>query len=57
MVKNLAKIIIGLLSLWAIVFVFAEIMGVTIYFPFTIVEKQDIPYHSCLLYTSDAADE
>ena len=45
MVKSLAKIIIGLLSLWAIVFVIAEIMGVTIYFPFTIVEKKEIPYH------------
>ena len=45
MVKTLAKIIIGLLSLWAIVFIIAEIMGVTIYFPFTIVEKQEIPYH------------
>ena len=45
MVKTLAKIIIGLLSLWAIVFIIAEIMGVTIYFPFTIVEKKEIPYH------------
>ena len=45
MVKTLAKIIIGLLSLWAIVFIIAEIVGVTIYFPFTIVEKQEIPYH------------
>ena len=45
MVRTLAKIIIGLLSLWAIAFIIAEIMGVTIYFPFTIVEKQEIPYH------------
>ena len=45
MVKTLAKIIIGLLSLWAIAFIIAEIVGVTIYFPFTIVEKQEIPYH------------
>ena len=45
MVKTLAKIIIGLLSLWALAFIIAEIMGVTIYFPFTIVEKQEIPYH------------
>ena len=45
MVRTLAKIIIGLLSLWAIVFIIAEIMGVTIYFPFTIVEKKEIPYH------------
>ena len=45
MVKTLAKIIIGLLSLWAIVFIIAEIMGVTIYFPLNIVERQEIPYH------------
>ena len=45
MVKTLAKIIIGLLSLWALAFIIAEIMGVTIYFPFTIVERQEIPYH------------
>ena len=45
MVRTLAKIIIGLLSLWALSSVIAEIMGVTIYFPFNIVEKQEIPYH------------
>ncbi len=45
MVKTLAKIIIGLLSLWALAFIIAEIMGVIIYFPFTIVERQEIPYH------------
>ena len=45
MVKTLAKFIIGLLSLWAVVFITAEIIGVTIYFPFTIVEKQELPYH------------
>tara|TARA_B100000886_G_scaffold187618_1_gene128871 strand:- start:215 stop:607 length:393 start_codon:yes stop_codon:yes gene_type:complete len=45
MVKTLAKIIIGILSLWAISSFIAELMGVTIYFPFNIVEKQEIPYH------------
>ena len=45
MVKTLAKIIIGLLSLWALAFIIAEIIGVTIYFPYTIVERQEIPYH------------
>ena len=45
MVRTLAKLIIGLLSLWAVAFIIAEIMGVTIYFPFTIIEKQEIPYH------------
>ena len=45
MVRTLAKIIIGLLSLWAVVSVIAEIMGATIYFPFNVVERQEIPYH------------
>ena len=45
MVRTLAKFIIGLLSIWALAFIIAEIMGVTIYFPFTIVERQEIPYH------------
>tara|TARA_Y100001935_G_scaffold101945_1_gene84672 strand:- start:156 stop:548 length:393 start_codon:yes stop_codon:yes gene_type:complete len=45
MAKTLAKIIIGLLSLWALSSVIAEIMGVTIYFPFNLVDKQEIPYH------------
>ena len=45
MVKTLAKIIIGLLSLWAVSAFIAEIMGVTIFFPFNIVERQEIPYH------------
>ena len=45
MARTLAKIIIGLLSLWALASVIAEIMGVTIYFPFNVVERQEIPYH------------
>ena len=45
MARALAKIIIGLLSLWALVSVISEIMGVTIYFPFNVVERQEIPYH------------
>ena len=45
MARKLAKIIIGLLSLWALASVIAEIMGVTIYFPFNVVEKLEIPYH------------
>jgi len=45
MARTLAKIIIGLLSLWALSSVIAEILGVTIYFPLNIVEKQEIPYH------------
>ena len=45
MARKLAKIIIGLLTLWAVLSVIAEIMGATIYFPFNIVERQEIPYH------------
>ncbi len=45
MVRTLAKIIVGLLSLWAVVSIIAEIMGATIYFPFNVVERQEIPYH------------
>ena len=45
MARTLAKIIIGLLSLWALASVIAEIMGVTIFFPLNVVEKQEIPYH------------
>ncbi len=45
MASTLAKIIIGLLSMWAFAFVIAEIMGVTIFFPLNVVERQEIPYH------------
>ena len=45
MARTLAKIMIGMLSLWAFVTVIAEIMGVTIYFPLNVVERQEIPYH------------
>ena len=45
MARTLAKLIIGLLSLWALASVIAEIMGVTIFFPLNVVERQEIPYH------------
>ena len=45
MARTLAKLIIGLLSLWALASIIAEIIGVTIYFPFNVVERQEIPYH------------
>ena len=45
MARTLAKIVIGFLSLWAVSSVIAELMGVTIYFPFNVVEKQEIPIH------------
>ena len=45
MARILAKIIIGILSLWAISSIIGELMGITIYFPLNVVEKQEIPYH------------
>ncbi len=41
----LSKIIVGMLTLWALTAFVAEIMGVTIFFPFNIVERQEVPYH------------
>ena len=45
MAKNLSKIIVAVLSSWAIFILVSEIMGITIYFPFNFVEREDIPYH------------
>ena len=45
MAKLISKIIIGLLSLLAAIFIFAEIIGYTIYFPFNFAEREEIPYH------------
>ena len=45
MARTLAKLIIGILSLWALVSVIAEIIGITIFFPFNVVERMEIPYH------------
>ena len=45
MARILSKLIVGLLALWAISAFIAEIIGVSIYFPFNIVERQEIPYH------------
>ena len=45
MARLLSKIIIGLLALWATSAFIAEIMGVTIFFPFNVVERQEVPYH------------
>ena len=45
MARKLAKILIGILSLWALASIIAEIMGITIYFPLNVVERQEIPYH------------
>ena len=45
MAKTLSKIVVSLLSLWAINSVIAELIGVTVYFPFNFIESQEIPYH------------
>ena len=46
MARILSKIIVALLALWATSIFIAEIMGVTIYFPFNIVdERQELPIH------------
>ena len=45
MAKNLSKIIVAVLSLWAIFIIVSEIMGITVYFPVNFVEREEIPYH------------
>ena len=45
MTKFLSKLIIGLLSLWSIFIIIFEIIGITVYFPFNFVEREEIPYH------------
>ena len=46
MARILSKLIVALLALWATSAFIAEIFGVTIYFPFNVVEKQvEAPYH------------
>ena len=44
MAKNLSKIIVTILSLWSIFIIISEIMGITVYFPFNFVEREEIPY-------------
>ena len=41
----MSKIIVGILSLWSLFIIISELMGVTVYFPFNFVERQEIPYH------------
>ena len=43
--KFMSKIIVGILSLWSLFIIISELMGLTVYFPFNFVEKQEIPYH------------
>ena len=45
MAKNLSRIIVAVLTLWAIFIIVSEIMGITVYFPFNFVERKEIPYH------------
>ena len=45
MTRELSKIIVALLSLWAVFIIISEIMGITVYFPFNFVEREEIPYH------------
>ena len=45
MAKNLSKIIVAILTLWSIFILVSEIMGITVYFPFNFVEREEIPYH------------
>ena len=45
MTKFLSKIIVAILSLWAIFIIISELMGITVYFPFNFVEREEIPYH------------
>tara|TARA_Y100001935_G_scaffold174064_1_gene143809 strand:+ start:121 stop:513 length:393 start_codon:yes stop_codon:yes gene_type:complete len=45
MTKILSKIIVLILSLWAVFIIVSELMGITVYFPFNFVEREEIPYH------------
>ena len=45
MLRLIAKILIGLISIWLIIAVCVEVLGITIYFPFNISADHEIPYH------------
>ena len=45
MSKILSKILVTILSLWAFFIIVSELMGITVYFPFNFVEREEIPYH------------
>ena len=45
MTRILSKIIVAILSLWAVFIISFELMGITVYFPFNFVEREEIPYH------------
>ena len=46
MARILSKIIVGLLALWATSAIISQLFGITIFFPFNIVDEQEfMPYH------------
>ena len=46
MARILSKIIVGLLALWATSAIISQLFGITIFFPFNIVDGQEfMPYH------------
>ena len=45
MARILSKLIVALLALWATFIIISEILGVTVYFPFNVIDRQDFPYH------------
>ena len=45
MARILSKLIVTLLVLWATFIIIFELIGITVYFPFNFIEKQEIPYH------------
>ena len=45
MARILSKLIVAVFCLFATFITIAELFGVTIYFPFNFVERQEIPYH------------
>ena len=45
MARILSKLIVAILSLWAIFIIVFELIGITVYFPFNFVEREEIPYH------------
>ena len=46
--RIIAKLIVGVLGVWALFVSCLEIIGITIYFPFTITQGNEIPYHRLL---------
>ena len=50
-IKLTAKILLGLLGLWALIIPILYIFGIAIYFPFKISGGEEIPYHRPVSYT------